>query len=340
MPLSVAAQVHESAAFGVGRRPILSVAARVTPTRSPSRGGHRTFAKVAQVRPFRPDPMYVAGDSQAVVYGDRVVLGYGPRGYVTRALCCGVLGGDLGGVDETLHEAFALALAGGGVVARVGGGYEAFHASGDAHVRSLAFVDQRERCDPPIVLACGGLDCARIGRDIPFDDIELPPDLNARFDVPIMCSANAQGAAPWFEMLTLAHDRMAGLRRGLRVLRRMGFGRLAILSLPPPTDDESLFMGLRKTLALPIREARQGPRLRYKLVLLMNDVLLRICREEGVDFIDRWSEQTRDGIVRPGVLVDAIHVTSAEADRTVDVMARWAAHAPSTRAQAAPVGAA
>lgn len=271
----------------------------------------------------RVNPIFVAGDSQSIVYGDRVYID-GECSYVTRTLHCGLHAGDLADEHGTLYEPFVVGLRGARLALPVNGRLEACHVSGAGELWALTGPDQRQRADPPIVFACGHLDLSRIARDLPFDDFALPDDIAQHFNVPPVCLENDGDGASAFDMRTLAHTRLMTFRIGLRVLRRLGFGRLAVLSLAPFGTDDAQFAQLADVVALPGHARRLALKFRYKLVLLMNSVLEQLCREEGIDFLNRWPEQTSGGIVRAGVLHDQFHISSAEADRGLPDLVRWA----------------
>jgi hypothetical protein len=281
---------------------------------------------------MRPRSIYVIGDSQALVYGDRVWFEARHDCHVARSVYCGLYAGALADELGRFDEAFATAMRGVRLLTLVDGELEASHRTPDPHVFSLAQADGRPVVDPPLVFTAGQLDLQRVARYLPYDDVALPDDVGARFEVAPECASTDDDAVPAADLLAVVEVQLAGFRRGLRRLRELGFGRVAVVSVPPPGGDDALFQTVRTTIGLPQNSRRYGRRFRYKLVLTLNYALVRLCDEEGIDFIDRWAEQTRGGVVRPGVLTDGIHLSAEAADQTMRWLGLWVE-------QGAPVGA-
>ena len=277
---------------------------------------------------MRPRPIYVAGDSQSLIYGDRVWFEARHDCYVGRSVYCGGLyAGSLAAADGTLDEAVVTAFRGARLLSLVGDELHASHVSPDPHVFSLAQADGRPVVEPPLAFTVGQLDLQRLARHLPGDDVELPPGVGERFDVLPEGRSSDDDACPAAELLASIEAQFDGFRFGARRLRQLGFQRIAVVSIPPPSADDALMRAIRAMIGLPDNPRRHHKRLRYKLVLALNYALARLCDEEGLDFIDRWPEQTVRGVVRPGVLTDGIHLSGEAADQTVRRLALWAENA-------------
>ncbi len=273
---------------------------------------------------MRPRPVYVAGDSQSLIYGDRVWFEARHDCYVARSVyCSGLYAGGLADEAGRLNEVVVTAFRGVRLLTLVGDELHASHHSPDPNVFSVAQADGRSIVEPPLAFTVGQLDLQHLARYLPQDDVELPPEVAEHFEVLPEGRTTDDDACSALELMTIVGAQFNGFRYGARRLRQLGFQQVGVLSIPPPGADDEVFRAIRAMLGLPDNARRYHKRFRYKLVLALNYELKRLCNEEGLDFIDRWPEQTARGVVRPGVLTDGIHLSGEAADRTMRRLALW-----------------
>lgn len=262
----------------------------------------------------RATPVYVLGDSHAAIFADRLVLvtGAAPRTFVLRTLYAPGLRGSTvldehGGLAQPLRAALRF----GHLLVNAGGNLEPYHRTSDKHWLGLAAAELRKRKDPALVLTVGGLDVYDAAVSWPYDDI-APPENMAPADAARWGEPDPVGT---FEMAAWFRQRFAPLAGALAQLRTMGFERLALLSIVPPVTSDYAFRTITAAQGIRVRRTnRMG--LRYKLVLHANQTLQAVAREAGVLYVDRWAAHTADGLVRPGLLGDNIHLGDAAADES------------------------
>lgn len=272
---------------------------------------------------MRPRPIYLIGDSSVLIYSDRIIESRTSELYVLRSVYCAIAAGSLGEDEATLSLPVANALRGVGALIEVRDGFEPLHVSRNDHVLRLSVCDDRPPVDPPLVISFGLLDAGRIARDLEHEDIVLPAAIEEEFEVPPICLSNEDDACSAPEALSLVFPRLEGFAAGCRALRAMGFSRIAVLSIAPITTDLLEIRKFYQAFYIPVLPSRLTYRFVYKLLLLINFALMRICESEGVHFINRWSSQTRGGLAREGLLLDAIHLTGDAALETGSMILNW-----------------
>lgn len=270
----------------------------------------------------RPHPIYVLGDSQSLGYDDRVYSAAVPAGgsYVFRTVYCpGLSANGFAAAGGTLAPLVRSRMCEAGLLVELrDGAIEAAHATADVNTRAVAAAGLRLRREPLLAVSCGGFDAAVLMATLERDDVALPSDLPREFAANaslLTCSSDALDAAA---ALRCVADQLAPLRAGLRALRALGFTNLALLSIPPPSLNDKPLQEIIRNLGLRLNAVRSRAPYRYKVVLLINYQLRRMCREEGVLFVNRWNDQTNHGIAKQHLLHDGYHLI----DREVDASAR------------------
>lgn len=263
----------------------------------------------------RPESIYVVGDSHSLAYNLRLYTTGDDRQFLFQSLYAGLSASVCAGSDGELSPALAAPLSRAGLLVKVDGRYEAFHRTEDPQSRLFAQMEDRPRVDPPIVLSIGGLDVMHFGVSLSkIDDIALPPALTESTG-PLSEPALFE-AMPFDDAVLIFSDRMLPLAQGLRELQHHGFTRLALLSLAPPTPNDEAFRAMRATLGLTETASHATLSWRSKCALVANAVLASIARETGVLFVDRWSDQVRNGVALPGLLDDWMHLSTWASDAT------------------------
>lgn len=153
----------------------------------------------------------------------------------------------------------------------------------------------------PLLFVSGEIAARYVSGAIPLDaDIIVPFAADALVNVPTFAARAAVSTA---SVEAAVEKQLAPMFRALRLLRSLGFGPLGLHSVDPTTSDDELYQSQcgYATRALT----------RTKVVMLVNSALQRFCAAEGFFFIDRWADFTEGGLVRPGILLDAVHARGA-----------------------------
>ncbi len=289
------------------------------PTRVAERNGAAPhppgIAAVAPKPSVRPESIYVVGDSHALTYNLRLYTTGDDRQVLFQSFYSGLSASFSAGSDGQLSPALTAALARAGLLVKVGERYEALHRTVDQQSIIFAQMEDRPRIDPAIVLSTGALDMVHFGVSLAqIDDIALPPAL-AESEGPLSAPA-LPDAMPFDDAVLLFSDRMQPVKHALRGLRQHGFDRLALLSLAPPTPNDDAFRATRANLRLPETPSHATLSWRTKCAMVANTVLSSIAGDTDVLFIDRWSDQVRNGVALPGLLDDWMHLSTWASDAT------------------------
>jgi hypothetical protein len=283
---------------------------------------------------IRPDPIYVLGDSHAMEFNLRMYAGGDGRHYLFQSLYApGLVAESCAGTDGELAPALATALSRAGLLVDVDGRREPLHRTQSPHWRHISVVEGRAPADPNIVVSIGGLDIVHFGVGLAHvDDLALPAPVVEPTGP--LSGPPLPGAMPFDDAVDLFARQMAPLAQGLRDLQRLGFERLALLSLAPPTPHDGAFRAVRTALGLAATPSHGTLAFRTKFALVANTVLARIAAETGVTFIDRWNDQVRNGQALPGLLNDWQHLSNWAADATALAILERVRRAPVARAGA------
>ena len=176
---------------------------------------------------------------------------------------------------------------------------------------------QRFAVPPLVVLNFGQYDIFQAIESFPAPDFHLP-ELRSmhRLAGPfasrtIMGASDARFAHEWFA------QRIAPFRVALARLRELGITRLATLAIPPPTLDEHACEATVRLLGGSGTPEKLRAAFRYKVALLLNALVREVCDAEDCVFLDSWPLLTRNGLLRPDVvLADEVHLN----DRATDII--------------------
>jgi hypothetical protein len=264
----------------------------------------------------RPDPIYVIGDSHAIVYNLRLYTSDDGRQFLFESLYVpGFCAASCEAAEGELSPLISGALVRAGLLVDVDGRNEALHRTQDPHWVHSAVIEGRQRTDPAIVVSMGGLDVMHYGAGpSEVDDIALPDSLVERIGP--LSGAPLDGAVPFDEAVSRITEYLRPLADALRELQRHGFKRIALMSLVPPTPLDRAYRAVRIGLGLEVTPSNAAIAWRYKLFVVANIVLARIAAQTGVTFIDRWPDQIRDGVALPGLLSDWTHLSDWAANAT------------------------
>jgi hypothetical protein len=302
------------------------------PVQAAERNGSapRPLETAQSVKPkpsVRPESIYVMGDSHALTYNLRLYTTDDDRQFLFQSLYAGLSAPLCAGGDGELSPAFAAALVRAGLLVSVGDRFEALHRTADPQSCFLAQAEDHPRVDPPIILSVGGLDAVHFFVSLSeIDDIALPPSLVEPAGP--LSGPPREKSMPFDEAVSLFADRMRPVAQGLRELQHHGFNRLALLSLAPPTPNDEAFRATRTNLGLTETPSHATLSWRSKCGLVANAVLASIAAETGVLFVDRWSDQVRNGVALPGLLDDWMHLSTWASDATALAIIRCFDGAP------------
>ncbi|HEY4441479.1 MAG TPA: GSCFA domain-containing protein [Candidatus Elarobacter sp.] len=257
----------------------------------PARNGH-----VEQVA--HPVPLYFAGDSNTLIFKDRVFAVPGvPAPYLGRTLHVpGLHAFEVCDAAGRLNPSLLSVLVAEHVLMADGaGGWTAYRRLGSVPLDFVQDIEGRVRRDPPLLLFCGIFDWLRFLEEIGAREIALPPDIgppgprSTEGDMLDTAAAVAK-AARYLEPL----------ERGLRVLMSYGLRNVCLHSLPPPTADDAAFA----RLFFPAT-----PAARYRSLRLMNHLLRGVCERTGATFIDISPlVADEDGLVDARYAFDDVHL--------------------------------
>jgi hypothetical protein len=284
----------------------------------PARAAARPAGVVAHRRPRR---IYVVGDSHALIYADRTVTDRAGTSAVTfTALHCrDTAASTCVGPDGRLAPGVRRALAEARLVVEDGDRIEALHRTTVPAWRYLAVAEDRAREDPALVFAFGGLDAFHLGARLPADTIRVPAEL--RGDAPAGLYATPPGSMPFAEALMIGSRELRPFADLLYGLRALGFGRMALLSVPPPTANDDAFRAAVANVQLDWSEPKLRLPFRHQIIRVVNEALRGLAAELGIPFVDRWADQVVRGVAAPGLLHDWLHIGSRPANETAAVLA-------------------
>jgi hypothetical protein len=98
-------------------------------------------------------------------------------------------------------------------------------------------------------------------------------------------------------------------------LRRIGFPRIFVHSVVPPSCDRALFDKMHGFVV--------HKNVHYNIVYLFNKILREICAAHVIDFIDNWDLVTDEkGFRRPGFELDGVHLGTEAATLSVQRILR------------------
>jgi hypothetical protein len=257
-----------------------------------------------------PTPIYFAGDSNSLIYRDRIFeLPGADRRYIGRTLHTPALGAMMMcAADGSLNPNLLSALVGEQLLLADGsGGWAKFERGMNQGLRLMPMVDERERDDRPIVLFCGSFDERRILEELGVREIVVPPENRLG-----PATATRVDALSFEDAAALAAPYLAPLERGLALLRSAGL-HVFLHSLSPPASDVEAFV--RSTKVVVTRAQR------WQVANLMRRVMDDICARTGTIFIDLWPALIDDGAFGAGYLLDHTHLNLAGALLTVDAVA-------------------
>jgi hypothetical protein len=264
----------------------------------------------------RPDPIYVIGDSHSIVYNLRLYASDSGRHFLLQSLYVpGFCAASCEAPDGELSPAISGVLARAGLLVDVGGRNEPLHRTQDPHWVHSSVIEGRPRTDPVLVLSVGGLDIMHFGAGpAGVDDVALPESLVERIGP--LSGSPLDGAVPFDEAVRRFGEFMQPVAQALQALQRLGFKRLGLISIAPPTPLDRAYRAVRTGLGLEVTPSNAAISWRYKIFIVANTVLARIAAETGVTFIDRWRDQVRDGVALPGLLSDWTHLSDWAANAT------------------------
>lgn len=156
--------------------------------------------------------------------------------------------------------------------------------------------------DHPHVVCVGELDTRHILHRIADDEVDFavpfPTEGLQRLpETPVRLELE------FSQVLNVLLDAIGPIFRGLSALREAGLETLYLQSLPPPSLDGE---GVARTFGFPVPR-----RAHYKLVMLVNFLYERGCRDLGIGFINTWADVTDENLRKPEYERDVIHLNRA-----------------------------
>jgi hypothetical protein len=147
-----------------------------------------------------------------------------------------------------------------------------------------------------VMLFAGEFDARFVIETVPLDATVMIPDFDLSPFAPFPVLRSVAQQTIEAEIV----KRLQPLIDLVKQLRAIGIARLALTSIPPPTLDDAEYLRLTGI------ESRASTR--YAVHWLFNRVFAKLCAADGLAFVDTWSQETENNVVRPGFLLDHIHL--------------------------------
>ncbi|MDB5069327.1 MAG: hypothetical protein JWM87_438 [Candidatus Eremiobacteraeota bacterium] len=246
-----------------------------------------------------PVPLYFLGDSNTLIFKDRVFSVPGsPAPYLGRTMHTPGLGAfDLCDADGNLNFIVLSRLVGEHLLIADGNGsWRAYARIGTQALNFVQDAEGRVRRDPPILLFCGVFDWLLFFQEIGGREV----------------GSEAPDAVGFDAAVTIAARYLEPLERGLLLLRSYGLRNVCLHSIQPPSPDDEAF----RNAFFPCTA-----RARYQTVRLMNHLLRGVCERTGTPFVDLWPLVTgADGMVDSRYCFDPVHLNLDAALLTIEVL--------------------
>jgi hypothetical protein len=179
------------------------------------------------------------------------------------------------------------------------------------------------RREPLLVLSYGSFDILDLADEFAADDLELSPAALARWPTASYSREPLRADAMGWE--TARHTlwwHVRSLGSAIVRLRAAGFARIALLSVKPPNPDDDGFTALARTSGVTLAPARRRAALRYKLAVMLNEVLAWTCATEDAEFFDTWPLLVEDGVLRREFMhADQFHLSESAILRIIGLIA-------------------
>ena len=259
-----------------------------------------------------PIPLYFAGDSNSLIFKDRVFSIPGSAApYLGRTMHTpGLAAFDLCDVDGNVNFNLLSRLVGEHLLMADGnGGWTAYKRVGATPLDYVQDIEGRVRPDPPILLFCGVFDWLLFFQEIGAREVVLPPDV-APAGWPV---SSAPDAVDFDTAVRIASRYLEPLERGLLLLRSYGLENVYLHSLQPPSPDDAAWA----EAFFPCTAVA-----RYQTMRLMNHLLRGVCERTGTPFVDIWPHVTgADGMVDARYCFDPVHLNLDAALITIEKFA-------------------
>jgi lysophospholipase L1-like esterase len=250
-------------------------------------------------------PIHIVGDSHALPYKGLMFKEKWTGAWALARSCyiSGFAAGDFYRADTgAFHPEFIRFLEFEGLV-RDG---RATHLSRDPTDFSIAAAAGQPVRPPLVMIAVGDIDIRAVIMPILGDRHDFVPPFETVLpvlDKPLI---------PW-DLIEEAIDRqLAPLIAGLGQLVACGFSRLYVQAVVPPTRDEA---AVRRLHGYDCPAS-----VRTKLVEAFNRKLAALCRPIGVTVLDNWAALTQDGLLKPDLELDGVHLPPRAARWHVEML--------------------
>jgi hypothetical protein len=147
-----------------------------------------------------------------------------------------------------------------------------------------------------VMLFAGEFDARFVIETVPLDATITMPD----FDLSPFAQFSVQRVVARQSVEAEIVKRLQPLIDLVKQLRAIGIARLALTSIPPPTLDDAEYLRLTGI------DSRASTR--YAVHWLLNRTFAKLCAADGLTFVDTWPQETENNVVRPGFLIDNIHL--------------------------------
>ncbi len=147
-----------------------------------------------------------------------------------------------------------------------------------------------------VMLFAGELDARQVIEAVPLDATITMPD----FDLSPFPQFPVLRAVAQESVEAEIVRRLQPLIELVKQVRMIGIARVALTSIPPPTLDDAEYLRLTGI------DSRASTR--YAVHWLLNRTFAKLCAADGIAFVDTWAQETENNVVRPGFLLDHIHL--------------------------------
>jgi hypothetical protein len=175
----------------------------------------------------------------------------------------------------------------------------AAHLSRDDVDFAIAKASGQPVVPPLLLITAGDIDIRGAIMPLLKDTHDFVPPFDV--EMPLL----EKPLVPWDVIDEAITTRIQPFIAGLRRLQESGFNRLYVQAVVPPTRDEARVVELHG-FACPVS-------VRTKLVIAFNTRLRRECEQIGVKLVGDWAPLTIDGLRRPELEFDGVHVPPSAA---------------------------
>ena len=266
----------------------------------------------------QPVPLYMIGESHCMAFRDRLLRedAYFHKNFLTKGIFIPTITAHNFTENGQLHQPLIEALMGEMLMTGGARGWTPDSIT-PAHVQTKGTLYRPDLVPvdpygvPTLVFFVGEIALrSAFLRTLGKRTFDLPFEVPGLAAVPTNEQWERESEAIPFQQVVNLYNQVVGpFFQGLVTLYNMGFSRLYIHSVPPPTLDDREFEWMNGFYT--------PARLRYKGAHLFNRGFAQFCSQTNVGFLDIWDDVTEAGALRPDFYLDGCHLHPKSAPITL-----------------------